>query len=160
MAFHRERLAAGAGEGGAGRAFGNATLAREDARGVWVWSWLDSVRQDVRYPLRSIRRQPLFACCAIGIVALGTGAATGVFGLLDRLVIRSLPVESPERLVYFRSPSFSYPIFRRSSSACRCSTDSSAGISIAPTSTGAAAAAISSRRTSSKRRRNSFRHCA
>ena len=104
MAFHRERAGAAA--------FGNATLAREDARGVWVWSWLDSVRQDVAYTLRSFRRQPIFACCAIGIVALGTGAVTGVFGLLDRLVIRSLPVESPDRLVYFRSPSFSYPIFK------------------------------------------------
>ena len=48
---------------------------------------------------------------AIAIVALGTGATTGVFGLLDGLVVRSLPVEQPHRLVWFRSPSFSYPIF-------------------------------------------------
>ena len=41
--------------------FGNATLAREDARGVWISSWLESVWQDVRYAARSIARQPAFA---------------------------------------------------------------------------------------------------
>jgi predicted permease len=90
---------------------GNATLAREDARGVWIWSWIDSVRQDVRYALRSLGRQPMFAVCAIAVVALGTGAVTGVFALLDTLVVRSLPVAEPDRLVWFRSPSFSYPVF-------------------------------------------------
>src|SRR5687768_13896660 len=108
MEFHRWQLARRSlGEGG----FGNATLAREDARGVWISSWLESVWQDVRYAARSIMRQPAFAVSAIAIVALGTGATTGVFGLLDGLVVRSLPVEQPHRLVWFRSPSFSYPVF-------------------------------------------------
>src|SRR5262245_60214327 len=48
---------------------------------------------------------------AIVIVALGTGATTCVFGLLDALVVRSLPVERPDRLVWFKDPAFSYPIF-------------------------------------------------
>src|SRR5215211_4415454 len=105
MAYHRSRSGA--------PAFGNATLAREEARAVWISSWLESVWQDVRYAVRSVRRQPAFALSAIAIVALGAGATTGVFGLLDGLVVRSLPVERPQRLVWFRNPSFSYPIFTR-----------------------------------------------
>jgi putative ABC transport system permease protein len=111
MAFHRELLARRS-EGGAGpKAFGNATLAREDARRVWIWGWADDLRQDLRYTVRSLRRQRAFALCAVAMLALGIGAVTSVFGLLDRLVVRSLPVSQPERLVYFASPSFSYPMF-------------------------------------------------
>ena len=104
LALHRELSGA--------RAFGNVTLAREDARGVWIAPWAESIWQDVVYAIRAFRRQPAFAACAIVIVALGIGAVTGVFGLLDRLVVRSLPVHRPDRLVWFQSPSFSYPIFR------------------------------------------------
>jgi predicted permease len=103
MDYHRSKIG--------GPAFGNTTLAREDARAVWGWSWIESVLQDIRYAARSIRRQPAFALSAILIVALGTGATTGVFGLLDGLVVRSLPVDQPHRLVWFRAPSFSYPVF-------------------------------------------------
>ena len=109
MAFHRDMLARGRGSASA---FGNAALAREDARGVWIAPWLESIAQDLGHAVRSLRRQPVFAACAIAIVALGTGAATAVFGLLDHLVVRSLPVHRPDRLVWFQSPSFSYPIFR------------------------------------------------
>ena len=113
MALHREMLGRSNGGRAAGaKAFGNMTLAREDARGVWIAPWLESIGQDLVYSVRSLRRQPVFAICAIAIVALGTGAVTGVFGLLDHLVVRSLPVHRPDRLVWFQSPSFSYPIFR------------------------------------------------
>jgi putative ABC transport system permease protein len=105
MAFHRELAGA--------PAFGNPTLAREDARAVWVWRWVDETWQDVCYAARSMRRQPGFAAAAIGIIALGMGATTCVFGLLDALALRSLPVDRPDRLVYFSSPSFSYPIFEQ-----------------------------------------------
>jgi predicted permease len=110
MDFHRSMLARGSG-GRTGAAFGNATLAREDARGVWIWRWAEDAWQDARYAVASMRRQPGFALSAIVIVALGAGATTCTFTLLDALVLRSLPVERPERLVWFRSPSFSYPIF-------------------------------------------------
>ena len=113
MAFHRALLARRSrGEDGNGaRAFGNAALALEDARAVWIWRWAEDAWQDARYTVRSMRRQPAFAAGAIVIVALGTGATTCVFGLLDALVVRSLPVERPDRLVWFRDPAFSYPIF-------------------------------------------------
>ena len=114
MAFHRAMLARRShGEGGSGgRAFGNTTLAAEDARSVWFPQFVDSLRQDVTYAVRSLARQPLFAVVAIGIVAIGTGATTSVFGLLDPLLVRPLPVDRPDRLVWFDKPSFSYPIFR------------------------------------------------
>jgi predicted permease len=104
MAFHRE-LAGKA-------AFGNATLAAEDARAVWLPRVIATLWQDVAYTIRALRRQPFFALIAIGIVAVGIGATTCVFGLLDPLVVRPLPVHRPDRLVWFGKPSFSYPVFR------------------------------------------------
>jgi len=93
------------------RALGNPRLAREDARSVWIWPWLDSVRQDVAYALRALRRNPGFATAVILVTSLGIGATTSVFGLVDGLMLKPLPVHDPDRLVYFRTPSFSYPIF-------------------------------------------------
>ena len=95
-----------------GRRFGNVTLAREDARSVWIWRWVEDAWQDARYTVRAMLRQPIFAAAAMAIVALGTGATTCVFGLFDALVVKSLPVERPQRLVWFGSPAFSYPVFR------------------------------------------------
>ncbi len=94
------------------RALGNVTLAREDARAAWIAPWLESVWQDAAYALRALRRAPVFAGAVVLVMAIGIGAATGVFALLDGLVLKSLPVRQPERLVYFDAPSFSYPIYR------------------------------------------------
>jgi putative ABC transport system permease protein len=93
------------------RALGNVTLARENARSVWVGHWLDSVRQDVAYAVRAVRKHPAFASSVILVTALGIGAPTAVFGLLDALVLRPLPVRSPRQLVRFGSPGFSYPMY-------------------------------------------------
>ena len=95
------------------RALGNITRAREDARGVWVWPWLESVCQDAMYALRVLRRAPAFGAAIVIVMALGIGATTAVFGLLDGLVLKSLPVYRPEQLVYVAQPSFSYPVFRQ-----------------------------------------------
>jgi predicted permease len=93
------------------RALGNVTLAREDARAVWIAPWLESVWQDVAYAVRALRRAPAFATAVVLVMAIGIGATTGVFSLVEALVLRSLPVRQPDRLVYFAQPSFSYPIF-------------------------------------------------
>ena len=65
--------------------------------------------QDATYAIRTIGRNPGFAAAMILVMALGIGATTAIFGLIDGLVLRSLPVRQPERLVYLSSPSFSYP---------------------------------------------------
>jgi predicted permease len=93
------------------RAMGNVTLAREDARAEWIAPWLDSLWQDAAYALRMFRRSPAFTGAFVLVMALGVGATTAVFALVDGLVLRDLPVSRPDRLVYFSAPSFSYPIF-------------------------------------------------
>lgn len=94
------------------RALGNVTLAREDARGIWILPWLEGVWQDGRYAFRAFRRAPAFAITIVLVMALGIGATTGVFALLDGLALKDLPVHRPERLVYFTEPSFSFPVLR------------------------------------------------
>jgi hypothetical protein len=94
------------------RAMGNITLAREDARGVWVWPWLECVWQDVGYAVRVMRRAPGFAAAIVLVLSLGIGATTGVFSLLDGLVLKPVPVQRPDRLVYIGPPSYSYPLYR------------------------------------------------
>jgi predicted permease len=93
------------------RAMGNVTLAREDARAVWISPWVESAWQDVAYALRMLRRAPAFTATLVLVLGLGIGATTAVFTLVDALILRDLPVRSPDRLVYFARPSFSYPIF-------------------------------------------------
>jgi predicted permease len=113
LEFHRARLdVERRGDPTLRHALGNATLALEDARNVWMWPWLQSVLQDVHYAGRIIRRSPAFGGAVVLVMALGIGTTTAVCTLLDALVLRSLPVERPHRLVYFDQPSFSYPIFR------------------------------------------------
>jgi predicted permease len=92
------------------RTMGNTTLALEDARHVWLAPWLESVWQDAAYAGRTILRSPGFALSVVTVMALGIGAVTAVFNLVDGLVLRSLPVQSPDRLVYLSRPSFSYPV--------------------------------------------------
>jgi predicted permease len=91
---------------------GNVTLAREDARAVWISPWLESVWRDVAYACRLIVHRPGFATAMILVMGLGIGATAGVFRLLDNLVLKSLPVSDPKQLVYLENPAFSYPIYQ------------------------------------------------
>src|SRR5260370_7453523 len=61
---------------------------------------------DLRYALRSLRRSPLFATVAILSMALGIGANTAIFTLIDQILLRQLPVSDPDQLVmlYQRGP--------------------------------------------------------
>ena len=94
LAQQRE-LQAGAADAAAAsrRAMGNVTLAREDARAQWIAPWLDSVWQDGMYALRRFRRAPAFTGAFVLVMALGVGATTAVFALVDGLVLRDLPVK-------------------------------------------------------------------
>ena len=61
--------------------------------------WLDALWRDVRYGSRQLRMHPSFTAVALLSLALGIGATTAVFTLLDQLVLRLLPVRQPQRLV-------------------------------------------------------------
>jgi predicted permease len=81
------------------REFGNVGHAREVTREQWGWTWLEQLAQDVRYALRSLRKNPGFAAVAVLSLALGIGANTAIFSLMDAIVLRSLPVRHAEQLV-------------------------------------------------------------
>ena len=81
------------------RTFGNATLVTEDTRAVWNWTTLEHLAQDVRYALRTMRKNPGFSAAAVLSLALGIGANTAIFSLIDALLLRSLPVRNPAELV-------------------------------------------------------------
>lgn len=81
------------------RDLGNPLQVAEDTRAAWGWQWVESLLQDARYSARNLRRAPAFATAAILSLALGIGAPTGIFSLLNALVLRPLPVPAPQELV-------------------------------------------------------------
>jgi len=100
-----ENISAGMGQQearyAATRSFGNPTILKEETRDTWGWIWLDQVGQDLRYGLRTLRNSPNFTAVAVLTLALGIGANTAIFSLLDGLVLRDLSVPHPEQLVHF-----------------------------------------------------------
>jgi len=82
--------------------FGSPTVARERVHAEDAALGLDSVFRDVRYALRGLRKSPSFAMVAILTLALGIGANTAIFQLLDAVQMRSLPIQKPDELSELR----------------------------------------------------------
>jgi predicted permease len=79
--------------------FGGAAQIKEDLRDVHRPRWLADLRQDLVYAARTLRRIPGFLACAVLTLALGIGANTAIFSLIDAVMLRSMPVRDPDRLV-------------------------------------------------------------
>ncbi|MFT4113612.1 ADOP family duplicated permease [Silvibacterium sp.] len=81
------------------RELGNAALVQEATRAAWGWIWFERLAQDVRYALRQMRRSPGFATSVVGTLALGIGAATAMFTVVDHVMLQPLPYKDAGRLV-------------------------------------------------------------
>jgi predicted permease len=81
------------------RDLGSQSLVREAVRDEWGWRGLERFVQDIRYGVRVMARTPGQTAAAVLSLALGIGANTAVFSLVDLVTLRALPVADPERLV-------------------------------------------------------------
>lgn len=109
------------------REFGNIGLVKEVTRDMWGWTSVERLRQDIGYAARILRKSPGFACVAILSIALGVGANTAIFSVIDAVMLKALPVRNANELLIVGNPTregsrsagsgrtdiFSYPFYQR-----------------------------------------------
>ena len=90
---------------------GRAESVKEQVRDVRVGAWLDVLRQDVRFAVRTLGRRPGFAAVTVLTLAVGIGATTAIFSLIDSVLLKPLPFKEPDRLtlVWEVRPRFNLP---------------------------------------------------
>lgn len=81
------------------RALGNETQIKESVRAIWQWTGYEHIAHDFRYAVRLLLKTPVVTSVAVLSLALGIGANTAIFGAINALMLRNLPVRNPEQLV-------------------------------------------------------------
>ncbi len=80
------------------RRFGNITLVKEDCREMWAFTWMETLWQDLRYGARILAKNPGFVAVVVFSLALGIGANTAIFNVMNGVMLHALPYEHPESL--------------------------------------------------------------
>src|ERR1700722_12860136 len=113
LAFHLEQAIADnmargmsreAARAAARQSFGSVTEATESCYETRGTAWLEDLGHDVRYALRAFGKYRSFTTLTVLTLALGIGACTAIFSLVNAVLLRSLPYGDPERLVYLFTP--------------------------------------------------------
>ncbi len=94
------------------RQLGNLTRQREESRQHWGFPSLESIFQDVHYAVRGLRNSPGFSLVAIATLALGIGATTAIFSVVNTVLLRPLPYKDSTRLVHLWTVSPMFPEYR------------------------------------------------
>lgn len=119
--------------------FGGIEQVKEECRDARGMRWLEDLWMDLRYALRTLRRSPVFLAVAVLSLALGIGANSAIFSLIDAVMLRAMPVQEPERLAQFEviradsnRGSFSYQLFTYFREHSQSFTDIFADTSVQP----------------------------